>query len=249
MRAEDRRAAVDEAQARRGLVGVLGGMGPLASSHFLDQVYRLAARAGQPEQTYPRVVLLSDPTFPDRTALLREGRRAEGALRLAEGLRTLQAAGAEQFVITCFTAHAFVGLIPGDLQARLISLIDVARPCLEESPSGPLLLLATEGTLGSGVFEPVLEARSTSEKVRVPSASERARIHQLLYELKGGLPRDRAAERVIDLLDGGNAVGVVAGCTEVHLIHAELEARGVPVVDPLMTLAHRIALAEGNDDG
>jgi len=48
------------------LIGVLGGMGPLASAGFVNFLYQKCQAKFSAEQSYPRIVLLSDPTIPDR---------------------------------------------------------------------------------------------------------------------------------------------------------------------------------------
>lgn len=53
------------------LLGVLGGMGPLASAEFVNTVYRL--NMTEPEQQAPALVLRSDPSIPDRTAAILSG--------------------------------------------------------------------------------------------------------------------------------------------------------------------------------
>ena len=48
------------------LLGILGGMGPLASAEFLKTIYEYGTR--DLEQRSPACILYSDPTFPDRTS-------------------------------------------------------------------------------------------------------------------------------------------------------------------------------------
>ena len=52
-------------------LGILGGMGPLASAKFLSTVYRL--NLVEPEQEAPNCILLSDPSFPNRTKAILAG--------------------------------------------------------------------------------------------------------------------------------------------------------------------------------
>ena len=46
------------------LLGVLGGMGPLASAELVHTIYRL--NVAEPEQGSPALLLRSDPSIPDR---------------------------------------------------------------------------------------------------------------------------------------------------------------------------------------
>ena len=57
------------------VIGVLGGMGPMASAEFLKTVYTCCR--GEVEQEFPVVMVYSDPTIPDRTSAFRAGRDNE----------------------------------------------------------------------------------------------------------------------------------------------------------------------------
>src|SRR5947209_3814698 len=88
------------------LCGILGGMGPLASTEFLNNIYRLSL--GRTEQDMPRVVLLSDPTVPDRTTAIRIGQIQEVVHDLQSLLMRLVQMEADQIAIACVTAHFFL---------------------------------------------------------------------------------------------------------------------------------------------
>ena len=57
------------------LLGILGGMGPLASAEFLKTIYEYGTR--DLEQRSPACILYSDPTFPDRTQTIVNGEEAQ----------------------------------------------------------------------------------------------------------------------------------------------------------------------------
>jgi aspartate racemase len=78
-------------------LGILGGMGPLASAAFLDSVYRL--NTTEPEQRSPVCVVLSDPTFPDRTAAILKGETGPLTARLAAALDRLIGMGADRILV------------------------------------------------------------------------------------------------------------------------------------------------------
>ena len=57
-------------------------MGPLASGEFLGTLYR--SNITDPEQDAPVCVMISDPTFPDRTERILRGETGELAAALAD---------------------------------------------------------------------------------------------------------------------------------------------------------------------
>jgi aspartate racemase len=90
--------------------GILGGMGPLASAEFVSSIYR-ETFSGR-EQQAPRVLLLSDPTIPDRTECLLNGDHEMLLERLAAGVGQLVLMGATRIVICCMTIHPLVPRLP-----------------------------------------------------------------------------------------------------------------------------------------
>jgi hypothetical protein len=147
-------------------IGILGGMGPLASAEFLGTLYRSSIT--DREQDAPVCVMLSDPTFPDRTEQILRGDTGELAERLAAALAELTMMGADAIVITCVTVHHVLDQIPPDLRSRVVSLIDllademVAVPCRR-------LLLTTTGTRVARVFERHRNWQKIALSIELPS--------------------------------------------------------------------------------
>ena len=92
------------------VLGILGGMGPLASAEFLRTIYE--CNAAEFEQDRPACILLSNPRFPDRTDAILRGAAEEVLSPLAESLRSLLGQGATRLVVCCITLHHFLPLLP-----------------------------------------------------------------------------------------------------------------------------------------
>ncbi|HEX6199842.1 MAG TPA: aspartate/glutamate racemase family protein, partial [Thermoanaerobaculia bacterium] len=107
-----------EGGTRPPLLGIVGGMGPVASAGFLATLYRLDLP--EREQDAPGCILLSDPTFPDRTEAILRGETGELAERLADAVAALLELGAARVVIACVTIHRVLPELPGDLRRRVV---------------------------------------------------------------------------------------------------------------------------------
>src|SRR5215204_4118179 len=91
---------------RRGprTIGILGGMGPLATADLYRKI--ILATPASCDQEHLPVVIDADPRVPDRTTALR-GDGPDPLPALAVGAHRLRTAGAGVVVIVCNTAHAF----------------------------------------------------------------------------------------------------------------------------------------------
>jgi aspartate racemase len=221
------------------IVGILGGLGPRASAAFLQSVYRRVAH--RPEQDQPRVVLWSDPTVPDRTAAIMAGDRDVLAVRIADGIAALERFGADVIVVCCFTAHAVPTRVCATSSTGVVSLLDVAIDELARARR-PHLLACTQGSRQARIFVDHDRAADVSGLLVLPTDADQHRLHELIYALKcGGATRD-AARALAGIARRYPVDGVMAGCTELHLLSASAGRPPCPaLLDPLDVVARSIA--------
>lgn len=223
------------------LVGVVGGMGPLASTELLRTVYAQGSWAV--EQEAPRILLWSDPAVVDRTDAI--GSNDMDRLREAveRAVRGLCEAGAERVVIACLTAHHVLRALPAHLAARCVSLVDIVFDELERS-SRPHLLLSTSGTARAGLFTAHPRHPAVADRLVTLAPDDQDTLHELVYRIKRGGDPGRAVDFLRDALPRYGVGAFVAACTELHLVTRGLAASGradeFPSIDPLTIAAERI---------
>lgn len=220
----------------RKLLGILGGMGPLATADFYQRV--IHATPATIDQEHIPVVIWADPTIPDRsTALLGKGPSPVPAL--VDGVRRLEAMGATFIAIPCNTAHAFLDEIRSGTQVPVLDMIEeTAQRCARVVPAGSAVaILATQGTCDRGLYHRALERAGLS--ALVPTADDQATLVTPAIDLvkHGRLSEaaeliQTAAERVI----AAGAAAVIGGCTEIPLVLRQ-EGLPAPVVDSTQVLA------------
>jgi aspartate racemase len=225
-------------ETSRGALGVLGGMGPLATAEFIRTIYE--TNLAPVEQSMPRVITDCDPgLLPDRTQAISDRDDARLARRLEERLRRLSAAGATRTVLACVTAHHFLGRVSPGPRDQVISLITVMVQALAQAPD-PVVLLATRGTLQARIFQREPGWLEVASRVVVPAPADQDLIHRLVYrakQLQAGA--DEVTALTDRLCERYGCAGVALGCTEFHLYGRALTARYGParVVDPLRHVA------------
>jgi aspartate racemase len=221
-------------------LGILGGMGPLASAEFLRTLYRL--NLAEREQCAPVCVLLSDPSVPDRTDAILAGDVRELTARLEAALEQLLASGADRIVIACVTMHYVLPRLPERLRRRVINLLDLIVDGVLDSPR-PRLLLATTGTRAGRVLESHARWCDIAPWLVSPGDDDQRQVHEWIYRLKTGAAADDCLSWLDCLADRYDVDGFVYGCTEFHLVsglRAAAPARDWDVIDPLWIAASEL---------
>jgi aspartate racemase len=225
-----------------GVVGVLGGMGPMATIDFMHKV--LSATPASSDQDHVPVVVSSIPQVPDRTAAFRGDGVSPLAAMIASGQR-LAHAGVGVIVIPCNTAHLWFDAIHSALQLPMLHLVDAALDdAVAAAGAGATLgLLCTDATLASGLYMNRTPLADSTAHVRwaLPTASE------MLQLVMPGIAAVKAGELELggELLGAAahalvrrGADGLVLGCTEVPLVLGPANVK-VPVIDATASLARR----------
>jgi len=217
-------------------VGVIGGMGPAATVHFMARV--LALTPAKREQDHLRLLVDCNPRVPDRNDALRDGGPSPESV-LAAMARGLECAGAELLVMPCNTAHAFAGAITAATSLPFINLIEAASDAAVAARPGAVGVLAADGCLEAGLYQEAFARRGAPLIACEPDAQRR--FMELLYQIKSGDTGDgvRAAMRALaEGLIARGAEVVVAGCTEVPLALGYGDI-AVPLIDSIDVLALR----------
>ena len=222
-------------------VGVLGGMGPLATIDFMRKV--LDATPAARDQDHLPMIVCSLPQIPDRTAAFRGDGDSPLDAIVACG-RRLASAGADLIVMPCNTAHLWFDDVQQQLQLPMLHLVDAAlREALDLAGAEARVgLLATDATIASGLYINRRLADTPPPQWLLPTAGEMlALVMPGIAAVKAGrLPDGQAllADAARALEQRGADV-LVLGCTEIPLV-LDAAACGMPVVDATAALARQV---------
>lgn len=222
----------------RAKLGVLGGMGPMATVDFLHKlVDRTPAQA---DHEHIPFVVHSVPQLPDRMQAIFNG-GASPLPKLMEAIETLQAAGAVCIAMPCNTAHYWYDEFAPAARVPFLHIADAALAALgtKQQSSAPLGLLGTRGTLKAGFYQKRIAARGVDCIVSSPDDQEDF-VDPAIKAIKAnelGRATPLIECAVGRLLEQG-ASSVVLGCTEIPVVLGRFQpALAARCVDVTVALA------------
>lgn len=225
------------------MLGVIGGMGPLATQTF----YRLLTEhtAAARDQEHINVLILSHAAMPDRTAAILSGEVEPVRQAMLQDALFLQKSGCKALVATCNTAHYFVDLIAPELEIPVLHMVkETAKEAVRQSGGQPVGVLATDGTLKTGLYQRALE--EAGGRYCYPPEEVQRMVMSVIYdEVKAGRPTDPARWRVIEeAMDRQGCGRLILGCTELSCLRDQLSL-GERYIDPLDVIARKAVVFMG----
>jgi aspartate racemase len=195
------------------ILGVLGGMGPLATVDFLQKL--IEETPARIDQEHIPVIAYSVPQIPDRPpAIIGTG---ESPLpHMLEGVLTLKRAGATTIAIACNTAHFWYDDLVAQGGLPILHIADAA--CTALAGVQRVGLLATQGTVAASFYQTRLKARGI-ECLLSSDADQLALVLPAIECVKRAdlvQAHALATPAAQHLLDRG-AQAIVMGCTEIPL--------------------------------
>ncbi|WP_175853438.1 amino acid racemase [Burkholderia anthina] len=226
-------------------IGVVGGVGPAATVDFLNKIVRNTPASR--DQEHVKLLVEQNPQIPDRTENL-VGTGADPTISLYATCKKLEDGDADVIAIPCNTAHAFVERIQPYLGIPIVNMLTVTVAYLRDTY--PALrevgVLATSGTIESGVYKKALESQGLRQVAPTPALQ--ARVMDAIYGkhgVKAGFTTGQCEDDIgaaIDALIADGVSVIVLGCTELPLLlpggeYVTSNGNRATLIDPTDVLA------------
>jgi aspartate racemase len=222
----------------RGPVGVLGGMGPLATADFFRKL--VEATPAHRDQDHVPIIIYSVPEHPNLVdALTNNGPSPLPAI--LRGLGILKRADVQLIVMPCNTVHSWYSEIQDGIDVPVLHIVDAVRDDLLETPVLPerVGLLATEPTLRARIYQDRLAACGIDFVVN-PIAEREEFVLKAIKLVKQGHPNQAGLllECAIQSLLNVGVQSVILACTELPVALASINSRFLDLcIDPTLALA------------
>ena len=213
-------------------LGVIGGMGPLATVSFYERV--VLNTAAKCDNEHIDMVVLSHASMPDRTKCIIENRGGEFLEVIKKDFKILEDIGVEAVAIPCNTSHYFFDEFKKFTSLRIINMIEETILEVKKRGIEKVAVFGTLGTLNSKVYEKY--ANQHGLLVKEVSPEDKQAVMDIIYDIKETNCLD--GRRFVDILSrycDDETVGIIA-CTELSLLDIPED---INTIDALNVLVKR----------
>ncbi|MCM1049084.1 MAG: amino acid racemase [Clostridiales bacterium] len=217
-------------------LGIIGGLGPMATAYFMQLLVQMSD--AKTDQEHMDTLVYSMPSIPDRTGYIIGESKENPVTQMVYCGKKLKEIGADIIAIPCITAHYFHEELEEKIGLPIINAIEETALCLEEEKVSKVGIMATDGTIKSGLFQKTLEKRGI--EVVLPDIDNQKKVMSIIYdEVKAGKSVDMARfYQISAALNKQGAEAVLLACTELSLIKRDNILNGA-YLDVMEVLARK----------
>ena len=219
-------------------LGILGGLGPLATVYFMDMIVKMTD--AKIDQDHISMIVLNHAAIPDRTDFILDASKPNPLPMMVEDAKKLQAAGSDYVVMPCNTAHFFYEQIQNNITIPMLNIIEETVIFAKERAGVKKLgILATKGTISTGSYQRMCEKYGI--EWAVPSLQDEQSLMNIIYnQVKAGKEINITEFlKIIENMKADGCDAVALGCTELSVINKDFALNREDIVDSLEVLARR----------
>lgn len=198
-------------------LGVIGGLGPAATSFYYDSVINHTKASC--DQEHIDMYILSHATTPDRTQAIISGDTKELIDSLVHDIKILEQLGVSNIAIPCNTSHYFYEEMQRSTSVPIIHMIreSVLAAIASKNNVGKIGIMGTDGTIQSGIYDK--ECRALGIEPVHPSTPRQKDVMHIIYnEIKCGKSgSEELFQRIIDEFAAKGCDVVILACTELSV--------------------------------
>ncbi len=216
-------------------LGIIGGMGAEATVVLFNMIVERTKVSC--DQDHIPTLIYSDSHMPDRTAAILSGDTDAPRQRLVADGKFLAESGCVCLAVPCNTAHYFAKDIEEAAGIPVHHMPRLTGKRIAENGKKKAAILATDGTVQSGIYHEALEAAGVEPWT--PDEEIQKQIMSVIYDkIKAGDPGEKSDFDVIDATarEAGCDCAIL-GCTELSVFDAHHHLDKDFYIDPMAVLA------------
>ncbi len=214
-------------------IGIIGGLGPLATVKFMEMLNNRLINIDKEIE----LVVINDPTTPDRTSYILDNTKDNPVNSILEMVKKLEIFDCNLLVMPCNTASYFYKEIINNTNILFINIVEETVKYLNNNNIHKVGLLATEGTIKSGIYKELLD--NYNIELIIPNDNEQQIISSIIYDgIKSGNEINlNDFYSVINHLKYLGSEKIILGCTELSALKEIYKLKDEILVDAMEILA------------
>lgn len=206
-------------------VGIVGGIGPLASASFVETLYTTYLNKNELKEEYhsPYVYLYSEPLQSQSTALMSVNQsKSELLAKLEKNITHLVQHEVNCIVICCFTAHALLPQLVPEHQTKIYSLVTKVLEHVLVKNTQFLVLCASSAKEAQVLEHHPLWAKS-SQHITYVETEVQTQLNRLIKAVKDNQVDSQLLDDFLELMSQYPEHNFIIACAELHLLHKKLQ--------------------------
>ncbi|MCQ2467466.1 MAG: amino acid racemase [Clostridia bacterium] len=197
-------------------LGVIGGLGPMATAYFMELITKMTKASI--DQDHIEMIIYSKPQIPDRTSFILGQSDENPLIPINDVANKLVSIGADVIAIPCITAHCFHDKLCENVSAKILNAVDETADELKKMGVSKAGIMATSGTMKCGLFQGALN--KVGIEPIAPNDEIQAMVMDIIYnDIKAGnKPSKENFDTIRDYFMEQGAQAVILGCTELSLL-------------------------------
>ena len=224
-------------------IGIIGGMGPLATADLYKKI--TVNTAADKDQDQIHIVIDSNTAIPDRTKnIIADGE--DPVPEMTKSIQRLVQCGADFLIMPCNTAHFFYDRLTAVSDVPILNMLNATVEHIKETfgPGKSVGLLATDGTIQSGIYDTYLKNAGLNV---VKPVQNQAKVMEFIYDGIKKNNLDIGIDGLMAAAEEMEAMGAeifILGCTELSAAtdYYHFDER---FVDPLLVLSKKSIVESG----
>jgi len=214
-------------------IGIIGGLGPLATVKFMEMLNTRLENLNKEIE----MVVINDPTTPDRTSYILDNTKENPINKILEMVKKLEIFDCNLLVMPCNTASYFYKEIINNTSILFINIVEETVKYLNSNNIKKIGLLATEGTIQSGIYKELLDEYNI--ELITPNKEEQNIISSIIYDgIKSGKEINiNDFHKIVNNLKNLGSEKVILGCTELSALKEIYHLQDEYLIDAMEILA------------
>ncbi len=229
---------------KKSALGLIAGMGPFVTAYFSDLVVNMTK--AERDQEHLDMIIYHSPSIPDRSSYILDPSLPSPLEPMIDLGKRLEEQQVGCIAIPCVTAHYFHDALSKEVSVPVLHAVKETAALLQEAGVKKVGIMATTGTITSGMFQKELDKLGIESVI--PSAQAQQDVMYVIFDcVKANRPvnMSRFENAAAELKEKG-AEMIIIGCTELSLVKRDHNL-GSAYIDALEVLARKAVLTCGGE--